>query len=61
MPTFYIKASMTTYLETTIEADDENDAWLKANNMDGGDFKAIDDDGGWDIVAVDEIQSGFTK
>lgn len=61
MKTFYIKASMTTYLETTIEAENEDDAWLKAKDMDGGDFTAIDDDGGWDIVTISEMQSEATQ
>lgn len=61
MKTFYIKASMTTYCETTIEAENEDEAWSIAQDMDGGDFDAIDDDGGWDILTVNEIQSGAAK
>lgn len=58
MKTYYIKASMTVYLETTIVAENQTEAWQKAINLDGGDFTAIDDDGGWDIVTVNEIESG---
>lgn len=61
MKTFYIKASMTTYCETTVEAENEDDAWLKAKDMDGGDFTAIDDDGGWDIVTIAEMHLGAVK
>lgn len=58
MKTYYIKASMTVYLETTIVAENQTEAWEEAINLDGGDFTAIDDDGGWDIVTVNEIESG---
>jgi hypothetical protein len=61
MKTFYIKASMTTYLETTIEAENEDEAWSIAQDMDGGDFTAIDNDGCWDILTVNEITSGEMK
>lgn len=61
MKTFYIKASMTTYCETTIEAESEAEAWATARDMDGGDFTAVNDDGGWDIVTVEEIESGSEK
>lgn len=61
MKAFYIKASMTTYCETTIEAESEAEAWATARDMDGGDFTAVNDDGGWDIVTVEEIESGAEK
>jgi hypothetical protein len=61
MKTFYIKAAMTTYLETTIEAENENEAWSIAQEMYAGDFTAIYDDSGWDILIVNEITSGDTK
>lgn len=61
MKAFYIKASMTTYCETTIEAESEAEAWATARDMDGGDFIAVNYNTGWDIVTVEEIESGAEK
>lgn len=55
MKTYKVKARMTTWLETEIQANDESEAWDIANMTDGGDFVESDRIGGWDIQDVIEI------
>jgi len=45
MKTYKIRVAMTTYLETEIEVEDEDQAWEAALNMDGGDFREIPNSG----------------
>jgi hypothetical protein len=59
MNTYRVKARMTIYLETEIQADDHCQAWDIANMLDGGDFVESDRVGGWDIQDVIEID-GYT-
>ena len=56
MNTYRVKARMTIYLETEIQADDPCQAWDIANLLDGGDFVESDRMGGWDIQDVIEIE-----
>lgn len=46
---------MTTYLETEIEVEDEDQAWEAALNMDGGDFREIPNSGDWYVTDCFEI------
>jgi hypothetical protein len=57
MNTYKVKARMTTYLETEIQAETEQDAWDMANLLDGGEFIESDRIGGWDIQDVIEIEN----
>lgn len=54
LKTYKIQATMTTYLETEIEAADQDQAWETALNMDGSMFKEMPNCGGWDVTAVIE-------
>ena len=56
MKTYKITATMTTYLETEIEAEDQDQAWETAVNMDGDAFTEIPNSGGWDVTDVIEIK-----
>ncbi len=53
MATYKVKAKMTQYLETTIEADSEDEAWEIARETDGGDFSEIEDAGTWTVESVE--------
>jgi len=55
MKTYKIKVTMTTYLETEIEVEDEDQAWQTALNMDGGDFREIPNTGEWNVTDCFEI------
>lgn len=56
MKLYRIKAVMRTYLIAEIEAEDEQSAWQKAEEIDGGDFEEIPHAGGWDIYDVEELE-----
>jgi hypothetical protein len=47
---------MTTYLETEIEAEDQDQAWDTALNMDGSIFTEVPNSDGWDVTDVIEIK-----
>jgi len=58
MAKFKVYATMTTFLSKVIEANDENDALEKAEEMDGGDF--TEDNpmaGGWDITHAEPYKT----
>lgn len=58
MKTYKVKVAMTTYLETEIEAADQDQAWDIALNMDGADFTEVPYSGDWnvtDVIAKNEV------
>lgn len=56
MKTFEVYAEMTTYLKTTVEAESEIEAYIKAKDLDGGDFTPLADDvGTWNIYHASEV------
>lgn len=55
MKTYKIKVAMTTYLETEVEVEDEDQAWQAALSMDGGDFREIPNSGDWYVTDCFEI------
>lgn len=55
MKTYKIKVAMTTYLETEIEAEDQDAAWETALNIDGSEFTAVPYEGGWEVTDVIEL------
>lgn len=59
MPVFKIKAKSTQYLEAEIEAKDQEEAWNKAHDMDGGDFDEKGD-GSWEVESVELADSQYT-
>jgi hypothetical protein len=61
MPTFRIMATMTTYGYIEIEAIDEEDALIKAADIDGGDFDFSDDVGEWRTEVVEKIENEEKK
>ena len=56
MNTYKIRVTMTTYLETEIEAEDQDQAWDTALNMDGSIFTEVPNSDGWDVTDVIEIK-----
>lgn len=60
MKKFQVTARFTTYCTVEILAEDENDAYLKAKEMDGGDFEPWEH-GGWEIDNVEEVEPVFTR
>jgi hypothetical protein len=54
MKTFKVTAHYVVYLHTEIEANDENEAWEIAKNMDGSMFQDHEDDN-WRIDDVYEV------
>jgi len=55
MKTYRVLASYTTYCSVTIEAENEDEAFEQATQMDGGDFNH-DTYGDWDIDQVIELE-----
>jgi hypothetical protein len=53
MKTYRVMAQYTTYVDTYIEAENYDQAWEKAHELDGGDFKESGY-GDWNIEAVEE-------
>lgn len=51
MKTYTVTACYTVYLTAEVEAVDANDAWLKARELDGGDFVEQSTDG-WFITDI---------
>jgi hypothetical protein len=56
---YIASATLYTFLTVEFEAENDDEAWQLAVNMDGGDFKAAED-GDWKIVSVDEITKETT-
>ena len=57
MKKFKVTAVMSTYLTVEIEAEDGNEAYALAQDMDGADFEPISPDAGdWRIYDVIEIK-----
>jgi hypothetical protein len=54
MTKFKVKAQYTVYLETKIEAEDENQAWEIAQRLSGDTFWPISEDN-WEIYDVSEM------
>jgi hypothetical protein len=54
LKTYKVIASYQNICETTIEAENENEAYLIAKDLDGGIFKSIDQDD-WNIERVVEV------
>ena len=59
MKRYTASATMYTFLTAEFEAENDEEAWQLAVNMDGGDFKA-DEEGDWKIHSVDEIKKETT-
>lgn len=55
MKTYKVMASMTTYVYQFIEAENDEDAWNKAHELDGSNFQDSGY-GDWDIDSVDEVR-----
>ena len=55
MKKYKVKAYYTVYCYAEIEAENEEQAWIIAENMDGGSFKQ-EDIGDWEIDYVLEIK-----
>lgn len=60
MKKFKVTAKFTTYCTVEILAEDENDAYLKAKEMDGGDFEPWQH-GDWEIDKVQEVAPMLTR
>lgn len=60
MKKFKVTAKFTTYCTIEILAKDENDAYLKAKEMDGGDFEPHGH-GDWEIDKVQEVAPMLTR
>jgi uncharacterized membrane protein YkoI len=56
MKKFKITACYYTYCTAVVEAEDEEQAYELARDMDGGDFEASDDHSDWHINDVVEIE-----
>jgi hypothetical protein len=60
MKTYRVTASYSVYCHATVEADNPDDAYYKAVQMDGGDFKQETDSSrcdDWYICSIKEIKS----
>jgi hypothetical protein len=55
MKRYKVLATVSSYVETTIEIEDDEDEWTFAKNMDGSDFKNSGS-GDWEITSVEEIK-----
>ena len=55
MKKYKIKATMYTYLQAEIEAENEQDAWEVANDLDGDMFTEVPFTGGWDVTDLVEV------
>jgi hypothetical protein len=49
---YKVYATMSVELETEIEADSLEEAWEKARETDGAEFKEIDGSGAWNVFDV---------
>jgi len=55
MKKFKVVASSISYYTVEIEAENDDEAWDLARDMEGGDFEA-EDTGDWEIYSVSEVQ-----
>jgi hypothetical protein len=55
MKTYRVEAQYITYVYVDIEAEDDDQAWEIARDMDGGDFKDSGF-GDWDITNIEEVK-----
>ena len=53
---YKIRATMYTYLEAEVEAEDEQHAWELGNDLDGDMFSEVPFTGGWDITDVVKME-----
>ena len=51
MKTYRVMAYYTTYVDTFIEAENDDEAWERAHELDGGDFKDSGF-GDWDVTSI---------
>jgi len=51
---YVVRAVMTTYLTTTIEASTEAEAYELSKTLDGGIFDIMENESGWEIQSVEE-------
>ena len=56
MKTYKVTATYTVYCETEIEAENKDQAYQIAREMDGGDFKQSNELGDWHINDIQEIE-----
>lgn len=56
MKKFKVVASSISYYTVEIEAENEDEAWDMAREIDGGDFEP-DGDGDWEIYSVAEVEA----
>jgi hypothetical protein len=52
MKTYKVMAQYTTYVYTFIEAENNDEAWERAHELDGGDFKDSGH-GDWDVYSIE--------
>jgi hypothetical protein len=60
MKRYKVSASYLTHVYTYVEAKDEDEAWDKAGDIDGGDFESdniYDDLSDWSINMVEEVKA----
>jgi len=57
MKKFKVVASSISYYTVEIEAENDDEAWGIAKEMDGGDFEEEGGYGDWEIYSVSEVQS----
>jgi len=55
MKKFKVVASSISYYTVVIEAENDDEAWDIAHDLDGGNFEA-EDQGDWEIYSVSEVQ-----
>lgn len=54
--TYRVTASSIQYYYVDVEAYSENDAWLLAKELDGGDFTR-DGTGDWEVISAHELRT----
>mgnify|MGYP003347574847 FL=1 len=54
MKKYRVIAKFTEYYEAFIEAENENEAWIEANKMDGAEFEPLQEVDTWEIGDVYE-------
>lgn len=55
MPKYRVCASYVVYLEASIEASDDDEAWHLAREIDGGDFSEIPNTDNWNLDSITRI------
>jgi len=54
---YVVRAAMTTYLTTTIEASTETEAYEIAQTLDGGIFDIMENESDWEIQSAEEQEN----